>query len=147
YNCGFVSEGQDLNANAAIALFPEDSPEIAKAKLDAELYHRAALAIRFLLKHNLKALLIVPVHFSTVDRLRFMPALLEAGGQLPDTAKHLLVFELKDLPSDMSRFRLRDPVGYLRNRSRGMILQTGFAFGGFDLFKDLGFHGVSVDLR
>lgn len=146
YYCQLNHDGRRIGPADIRDLLEQSSIDVAAAKLDATLYRHAAEAVQYLLKEGLKALLIVPVHFSTVDRLRFMSSLLEAGGTLPEAARELLVFELIDLPHDLSRFRMREPVGYLRPRSRAMIARTGFELADLEMFKELGFHGVSVDV-
>lgn len=145
YFCSLTRDGKAVSPHGA-ELFPGNSADVAAAKLDAAIYKNAAEAIRYLLKHGLKALLIVPMHFSTVDRLRFMGPLLESGRDLPDEAKSLLVFELNQLPRDLTRFRLREPVSYLRTRARALLARTGFEPADLDIFKEFGFHGVGVDL-
>ncbi|MBY0510910.1 MAG: hypothetical protein K2P94_12280 [Rhodospirillaceae bacterium] len=147
YHCALTRQDRRLQAQDAFEILPSDSPVLATAKLDATLYGRAVKAMQYLLSEGMKAVLIVPVHFSTVDRLRYMGALLEAGSNIPDDAKNLMVFELMDLPPDMSRFRLREPVNYLRTRVRALIARAGFGQTEFDLYKEFNFHGVSVNLN
>jgi hypothetical protein len=146
YHCALTRNGRPLLPQDTLEMLPSDAPTLATAKLDATLYARAVKAIQYLLAESMKAILIIPVHFSTVDRLRYMGALLEAGGSIPDEAKNLMVFELTDLPTDMSRFRLREPANYLRTRARALIARPGFVQMDFELFKELSFHGVSVNL-
>jgi len=147
YVCALVRNGKPITKNDTLELFPQDSPDLAFAKLDARLYGGGAKAMNYLLAEGLKAVLIVPIHFTTVDRLRYIGALLEQGSDLPEEARNLLVFELIHLPSDISRFRLREPVNYLRSRARALVAQLGMTPTGMDIFKELSFHGVSIDLR
>jgi EAL domain-containing protein (putative c-di-GMP-specific phosphodiesterase class I) len=147
YSCQLMRDGQPLSFQDINTLLPHDAPDLATAKLDATLYGHAAKAMEYLLTAGQKAVLIVPVHFSTVDRLRYMGAFLEAGARVPDSAKQLIVFELTHLPLEISRFRLREPVNYLRTRARALTAQPGLLQTNFDLFKEFNFHGVSVDLR
>jgi hypothetical protein len=147
YHCALTRDGRPLRNQDTLEILPHDSPVLAIAKMDATLYGRAVKAMQFLLSEGMKAVLIVPVHFSTVDRLRYMGALLETGGNPPDEAKKLMVFELMDLPTEMSRFRLREPVNYLRTRARALIARAGFGQTDFDLYKEFNFHGVSVNLN
>jgi hypothetical protein len=75
-----------------------------------------------------------------------MTALLGTVGNLPPEAQNLLVFELTDIPRDVSRFRLREPVSYLRTRARALLAQTGFEPADLELYKESGFHGISADI-
>lgn len=147
YYCEPTYDGGPVSIESigAITELTADTAEGIAAKIDALIYRHAATAIEFLLQERLKALLIVPLHFSTVDRLRFINPLLSGVGQLPDEAKNLLVFELKDLPDEVSRFRLREPASYLRTRARALLAQTCFNPTALELYKELGFHGISVD--
>jgi hypothetical protein len=144
YYCDITLDGHSVTPQQVAKMLESSNVEIATAKLDATIYKQAAEAIDYLLNENLKALLIVPVHFSTIDRLRFMGPFLEGAGQLPQETKELLVFEMKGLPSELSRFRLREPVSYLRSRARALLARTGFEAADLNLFKELGFHGISV---
>src|SRR5690606_23276996 len=99
-----------------------------------------------LLQAGQKALLIVPIHFSTIDHMRFMVPLLDAGGALPADAQSLIVFELLEIPQKTSHFRLREPTSYLRTRSRALLARIGFDFSSLDAFRELNFHGISIDM-
>jgi EAL domain-containing protein (putative c-di-GMP-specific phosphodiesterase class I) len=146
YYCDVTRGNARLRLEDMPELLEHNTPEVATAKIDAAVYKQAARAMGYLLKEGLKALLIVPIHFSTVDRLRYIGTLLEAGQGLPDEAKSLVVMELKEFPRDLTNFRLREPVSYLRTRSRALLAQIGFETVDLEMFKGLGFHGVSVDL-
>ena len=144
YNCSPSRDGRDLAGRDLVEMLGANS-DAANAKIDATVYARAVKAMQVLMGQGLKAVLIVPIHFSTVDRLRYLTSLLEAGVGLPQDAKNLIVFELLGLPSGMSRFRLREPVSYLRTRARALIARTGFDLGELEQFKEFGFHGISVN--
>ncbi len=144
YNCSPSRDGRDLRGRDLVEMLGSNT-DAANAKIDATVYSRAVKAMQVLMGQGLKAVLIVPIHFSTVDRLRYLTSLLEAGVGLPQDAKNLMVFELLDLPSAMSRFRLREPVSYLRTRARALIARTGFDLGELEQFKEFGFHGISVN--
>jgi hypothetical protein len=146
YYCQLLKDGKHLALDDVAALLEQNSKDVAAAKIDAAVYKQAALAVEFLLKQGLKALLIVPIHFSTVDRLRFMGLLLEGGRHLPDGAQNFIVFDIMDIPSDVTGFRLREPVSYLKTRSRALIAQTGFEPADLEMYKELGFHGISIEL-
>lgn len=145
YNCSPSRDGRDLIGRDLVEMLGSNT-DAANAKIDATVYNRAMKAIQVLMSQGLKAVLIVPIHFSTVDRLRYLTSLLEAGAGLPQDAKNLIVFELLGLPSGMSRFRLREPVSYLRTRARALIARTGFDLGELEQFKEFGFHGISVNV-
>jgi len=141
YHCTLTRGGKPVSYNDMQEILGDS----AGAKLDATLYKHAAEAIKYLLSTGLKALLIVPIRFSTVDRLKFMTALLGTVGSLPEEARNLLVFELIDIPRDISRFRLREPVSYLRTRARALLAETGYDPADLELYKELAFHGITLD--
>jgi hypothetical protein len=147
YKCGLTRGGNALTEHEIPELLKGDLLDVAAAKIDIALYGRAVKTIQYLLHQGLQALLIVPVHFSTVDRLRFIAPLLQAGAGLPQEAKNLVVFEITNLPADLTRFRLREPVNYLKTRARALIARCGFTPPDLEAFKEFGFHGISVDLR
>ena len=51
------------------------------------------------------------------------------------------------MPPNASRFRLREPVSYLRTRARALIAGTGFEPSELALVKELGFHGISASIQ
>ncbi|MHB1204703.1 MAG: hypothetical protein ACYCZX_03975, partial [Rhodospirillaceae bacterium] len=71
----------------------------------------------------------------------------DAGRGADEAAKALIVFELIGLPANLTRFRLREPVGYLRTRARALMVRPGFEHADLEMYKEFGFHGVSVDLN
>lgn len=147
YKCAPRSKGRDLSSWEAHQLLGASTLEVSNAKIDAHVYEHSLKAVQYLLAQGLKALLIVPIHFSTVDRLRFIGSFLDAGRASHEGAKALIVFELIDLPADLTKFRLREPVGYLRTRARALMARPGFEQADLEMYKEFGFHGVSVDLN
>lgn len=146
YRCALSMNGQDLTARETALALDTENGDIAKAKIDAMIYANAVAGIQNLLQSGQKALLIVPIHFSTIDHMRFMVPLLDAGASLPADAQSLVVFEILDIPQNTSHFRLREPMAYLRTRSRALIGRIGFDFTSLDAFRELSFHGISLDM-
>ncbi len=146
YRCALSMMGRDMSAGDAVKTLNSENGAVTRAKIDAMIYSNAVSGIQGLLQSGQKALLIVPVHFSTIDQMRFIVPLLEAGAGLPAEAQNLIVFEILDIPSNTSHFRLREPTAYLRTRSRALIARIGFDFTSLDAFRELNFHGISLDI-
>jgi hypothetical protein len=68
---------------------------------------------------------------------------MEALSAVPDEVRRLLVFEVLDIPDEISRYRLREALGYLRGRCRSMIARVSLGFADFPRLKNAGFFGVS----
>ncbi len=147
YKCTLRSKGRYVSSRDAHQLLDTSTREVSNAKIDAHVYGHSLKAVQYLLAQGLKALLIVPIHFSTIDRLRFIGSFLDAGRGSDEAAKALIVFELIGLPANLTRFRLREPVGYLRTRARALMVRPGFEHADLEMYKEFGFHGVSVDLN
>lgn len=146
YRCALSRAGKDLSARDAAAVLNSHDTVITKAKIDAAVYSNAVAGIQSLLQAGQKALLIVPLHFSSIDHMRFIGPLLEASAGLPADAQSLIVFELLEIPQNTSHFRLREPMAYLRTRSRALLARIGFDFTSLDAFRELNFHGISLDM-
>src|SRR5690606_33033845 len=88
YRCALSLNGKDLSLKDAAAAMngdrdgDGDTGAATKAKVDAMVYANAVAGVQGLLQTGQKALLIVPIHFSTVDHMRYIAPLLEAGGSL-----------------------------------------------------------------
>lgn len=147
YQCVLRLEHGAVAHKKEILELLSQSGDLALAKADQVTCGHAVEALQFLAAAKIKAILILPLHFSSLDRLHYTAPLLEMLGQLPEDVRNLLVIELTDIPAEMTRFRLREPVAYLRSRARALIARPGFVPRDFELFKDNGFHGVSVNLR
>lgn len=148
YQCVLRLENGDVaHKRHILEILAPYGEDLALAKADQVICGHAVEALQFLAAEKIKAILIQPVHFSTVDRLHHIAPLLEMLGQLPEEARNLLVIELIDIPGEMTRFRLREPLAYLKTRARALIARPGFVPRDFELFKENNFHGVSVDLR
>ncbi|MCC6912476.1 MAG: EAL domain-containing protein [Rhodospirillaceae bacterium] len=146
YRCALSMNGQDLSLKETAGAMNSDVSVVTKAKIDAMIYANAVAGVQGLLQTGQKALLVVPIHFSTLDHMRYIAPLLEAGGPLPADAQSLIVFELLEIPQKTSHFRLREPTSYLRTRSRALLARIGFDFSSLDAFRELNFHGISIDL-
>ncbi len=146
YRCALSANGQDLSLKDAAAAMNSEAGAVTKAKIDVMIYANAVAGIQGLLQTGQKALLIVPIHFSTVDHMRYIVPLLEAGGHLPADAQSLIVFELLEIPQKTSHFRLREPTSYLHTRSRALLARIGFDFTSLDALRELNFHGISIDM-
>jgi EAL domain-containing protein (putative c-di-GMP-specific phosphodiesterase class I) len=146
YRCGLSRMGDDITIQQVVALLGPGPADIIKAKIDAAVYAQAVNGVQYLLQQSQQAVLIVPIHYSTVDHLRYMTPLLEVGSNLPAQATSLLVFEFLEFTQNTSRFRLREPVSYLRTRARALLGRIGLDFSNLDLLAELNFHGISLDL-
>jgi hypothetical protein len=113
-----------------------------KAIIDMIVYALVGIELKRRLAAENKALLLCPVHASTLTRARYVSAFLASGTDVPAAARKSLVFLVKDLNAPLSRLKVRDLAGYLRPRSRGLVAETTLNIEGVSAFKEFGFHGL-----
>ncbi len=122
-----------------------DDP-MADARHDAAVFAHAVAGLRTLLQRGLRALVIAPIHLASVSHPRFAAALQQQDGSLTPEASRLIVFELLDVATEASRYRLRDAAERLRGRCRAVLARTGPELPNLESLKDLNLHAVGLDI-
>ena len=108
------------------------------------------LAVRDLhrtLKLGRQAVVIVPVHFATLDRTSLRTHYLHICAQLPENARRYLVPEIVGVPPDLIPFRLEERINQLRHLSRTILVRASLLDQRFRQWRNFnGLHAVGVDM-
>ncbi len=145
YRCMFTLRGHQVTVRDAGRLLREAVDEVVYAKIDMAMCENAIHGLQSLLQHGQKALMIIPVHYSTLEQARFLAPFVDTIAKAPDDAKKLMVFEILGVPTGLSRFKLHEPLSHLRTRCRGIVVRTGADFSNFEMYRELGVHAVGLD--
>lgn len=144
YRCVLSRRGAPVTPADLDALAGPGPASLIAARGDGLVYRLALAALDGLMRHGAKALLIVPIHFATLEAAPLAVSVFGRATIPPDAARHL-VFELIAAPSRLSTLRLRDPVQYLRARSRALVARIDVDVSNVALFRDFHFHGIGLD--
>lgn len=144
YRISLHLNGAEIDARDTSALHGLDSVDSANALIDAVRYRAACTSLTQLWSAGEQALIVVPVNFSTIDHSRYIGAFLDAG-VLPAGGglKDRIVYEIVNVRADISRYRLREAVAYLRGRSRGINICLGADWSAVN-FADLKEFGIQL---
>jgi EAL domain-containing protein (putative c-di-GMP-specific phosphodiesterase class I) len=145
YRCVYSYKSNRVTVYEAGRLLREAADEVVCAKVDIATCQQAIAGVQSLLQHGQKALMIVPVHYSTIEQARFLAAFVDTIGKASDDAKKLIVFEILGVPTGLSRFKLHEPLSHVRARCRGIVVRTGADFSNFEMYRELGVHAVGLD--
>jgi EAL domain-containing protein (putative c-di-GMP-specific phosphodiesterase class I) len=145
YRCVFALNNERVSYRDGAKLLNETSEEVLKAKFDLAVCMQATAHLNIMLKRGQKALMIVPVHYSTMEQPRLMAPFMDLSAKAAEEARKLLVFELLGVPVGLSRFKLQEPITQLRSRCRALVVRSGVDFTNFESYRDLGVHAVGMD--
>jgi EAL domain-containing protein (putative c-di-GMP-specific phosphodiesterase class I) len=115
-----------------------------KACVDVTAMLRVPAVLRELIENASPAIMVVPVHFETLNQARFMSAFIDALTRVPQPFRQFLVCEIVGFPANVSRFRLRELLAYLRGRCRSVFVRTGLEVSCFDDLKKQGVIAVGI---
>ena len=93
-----------------------------------------------------QAIVIVPVHFATLDRTNLRTLYLHICSQLPDEVRKYLVPEIVGVPADLAGFRLEERINQLRPFSRALLVRANLTEQQFRRWGNFGLHAVGVDM-
>ncbi|MBL8644558.1 MAG: EAL domain-containing protein [Rhodospirillaceae bacterium] len=145
YRCVLALNGTRPTLREASRMLNETADDVIKAKIDMAACTQAVERVQTMLRYGRKALLIVPVNFSTIEQPRFLVPFMDTLGKAAPDAMKLLVFELLGLPPGVTRFRLQEPFSHLRSKCRAVVVRTGSDFTNLEAFRDMGAHAVGLD--
>jgi hypothetical protein len=148
YRVRLLQDGDEIAANQITKTYGLESVDAANALIDAVKYRAACTSLTQLWAAGEQAVIIVPVCFSTIDHSRYIGAYLDAGAHpVGPSLKDRLVFEIVNVPGNVSRYRLREAVAYLRGRCRGINICLGadWMAAEFADFREFGIHMAGLD--
>lgn len=122
-----------------------DADNSAIADCDQFVQEEALKKLHLLVNAGHQVLLILPVHFSTVDRNDYYAIYFQRIRNLDEKARKLIVLELIDTPQDLPELKIKETITRLRQAARSVIVRVppeGFKA---DPWGAAGVHAVGYD--
>ncbi len=114
------------------------------AALDLFVQRKLIAALRVLIKSGQQAILVLPVHFSTVDNQSlFMSYWQELSGLSPDERKHVVI-EVRHASDALPAFRAKDIIARLRPLARCILVQISPDSTRIGSWAEAGAHAVGL---
>ena len=146
YNCLPIRRMPGGKVAVGKEILTENNRQTAKAELDHFVLEKGIEALRHVLAKGQKLLIVVPVHFSTVDRQTYCDPYFGIFASLAQEARKLLVLEVVDAPKDIPQFRISDTVAKMRAKVRAVLGRVTLDSTDLDNWKGFGLHAIGFDL-
>ncbi len=117
---------------------------LLKASVDVTAMLRVPAVVRELIENASPAIMVVPVHFSTINQPKYLSAFVDALTRIPQAFRQFLVCEIVGYPPNVSRFRSREIMGYFKGRCRSVFVRTGLETACFEDLKTQSVVAVGV---
>ncbi|KJS40073.1 MAG: hypothetical protein VR70_06795 [Rhodospirillaceae bacterium BRH_c57] len=131
---------------AAAELPFEGEVSDAPNPVDLPLVARTVERLRQLLARGTPSLLIVPVHFGTLDRTNYRNLYLEICGRLTEQERKMLVLELVGVPRDLAPFRVEERLAQLQPLCRNVLGRVDLSRTDFTQWRNQRIHALGIDL-
>lgn len=128
------------------ALPPEGDMSDGPNPIDLPLVARTVERLRQLLAQGTPSLLIVPVHFGTLDRTNYRTLYLEICGRLTEQERKMLVLELVGVPRDLAPFRIEERLAQLQPLCRNVLGRVDLSRTDFTQWRNQRVHALGIDL-
>jgi|GEM_PF-4259942 len=115
------------------------------AACDRLIQDEALRKLHLLLDAGHKVLLVLPVHFSTADRLDYYAPYQQRLRKLSEKQRRLVVQELVGIPADLNSYRIRETVTRLRQAARAVMARLPVTTTGLRAWRDAGVHAVGFE--
>ena len=137
YSGRLVSGGQAMPSNCATPInFSLDVLALTKVVNDL-----AALNMR-----NKLTMVVLPVHYQTLDWGRHQNKFLRVAATLPHSTRKQLLIELMGVSDQTPSTKLAEAVAALRPLCRDLLIRTRLESPSFSLLRSVNVHAVGVDL-
>jgi len=115
------------------------------AACDLFVQEEALRKLHLLLDAGHKVLLVLPVHFSTVDHFDYYMPYQQRIMTLDEKQRQLVVQEVIGTPPELTSYRVRETVARLRQAARSVMARVSPAASGLRAWRDAGVHAVGFE--
>ena len=105
----------------------------------------AAAAVKAAADMNLRAFLLLPVHFSTLETKRFRETYLEACKDLPEESERRVFMLVRGMPDDVPQLKLHQTFTYVAPFVAGFVGQFSQGFDRSERLEGVKMIGVATD--
>jgi hypothetical protein len=140
-----VLKSPDGKVESIVDLDVESEMYAVTAACDRLIQEEALRKLHLLVDAGHKVLLVLPVHFSTVDRLDYYVPYQQRLRKLGEQQRRLVVQELVAIPADLNRYRIRETVTRLRHAARAVMARVPVSSGNLRAWGEAGVHAVGFE--
>jgi hypothetical protein len=140
-----VIKSSECEVGLSVRMDGESNMYAVGAACDRFVQEEALRKLHLLLDGGHKVLLVLPVHFSTVDRLDYYVPYEQRIRKLDDKQRTLVIQELVGTPPDISGYKIRETVTRLRQVARAVMVRLSPAATGLRVWRDAGVHAVGFE--
>lgn len=140
-----VIKSPEGHVESVVRVDGEGKQYAAAAACDRRVQEEALTKLHLLLDAGHKILLVLPVHFSTVDRYDYFVPYQQRLRKLRDKSRQLVVQELVGIPADLNGDRIRETVTRLRQVSRSVMVRVSPPGSGLRAWRDAGVHAAGFE--
>jgi len=140
-----VLKSPDGQVESIVRVGGESEMYAAAAACDRFVQEEALQKLHLLLDAGHKVLLVLPVHFSTVDHFDYYMPYQQRIRKLDEKQRLLVVQELVGTPPDLNGYRIRETVTRLRQAARSVMARVSPGASGLRVWREAGVHAVGFE--
>lgn len=140
-----VLKSPDGHVESIVRVGGESEMYAAAAACDRLVQEEALQKLHLLLDAGHKVLLVLPVHFSTVDHFDYYMPYQQCIRKLDEKQRLLVVQELVGTPPDLNSYRIRETVTRLRKAARSVMARVSPAASSLRAWREAGVHAVGFE--
>lgn len=140
-----VLKSPDGQVESIVRVGGESEMYAATAACDRLVQEEALQKLHLLLNAGHKVLLVLPVHFSTVDHFDYYMPYQQRIRKLDEKQRLLVVQELVGTPPDLNNYRIRETVTRLRQAARSVMARVSPVASSLRVWREAGVHAVGFE--
>ncbi|MBI2585682.1 MAG: hypothetical protein HYW28_07390 [Rhodospirillales bacterium] len=140
-----VLKSPDGHVESIVRVGGESEMYAAAAACDLLVQEEALRKLYLLLDAGHKVLLVLPVHFSTVNHFDYYMPYQQRIRKLDEKQRLLVVQELVGTPPDLNSYRIRETVTRLRKAARSVMARVSPAASSLRVWREAGVHAVGFE--
>jgi len=146
YSCFPIRRTPGGKVAPGMGILMENNSQTATARMDYLVLEKSTEVLQHLLAKGQKLLIVVPVHFSTVDRRKYCDPYFGIFTSLAEEARKLLVLEVVDAPKGIPQSRISDTVAKMRAKVRTVLWRVTLDSTDLEFWNVFGLHAIGFDL-
>ncbi len=140
-----VIRSPDGNVESIVRVGDDSDMYGVAAACDRVVQEEALNKLHLLLDAGHKVLLVLPVHFSTVNHHDYFVAYQQRLRRVNPKLQKLVVQELVGIPRDINQHRIRETVTRLRQAARSVMARLPVSAGALPAWREAGVHAVGFE--
>ncbi len=140
------AKNQTLVGHVVSAGHPKDTKAIPEDSLDLAGLSRAQADVDAAVQANGPHLVLVTLHWNTLDRLKTRSRYLERASQLSEQGRRYLVIAIRDVPEDLMSARIEERLREIRRFCRSISCLVDLKRRDFEQLRGLEFLAIGAEI-